>query len=211
MCAKSKTKLTVELIPKTCHFSNIRSTVTTAEWDKIRKLSYAAANNKCEICSDNGLNQGYKHRVECHEVFEYDDINHIQKLVKLVSLCVICHQVKHIGRAIAIGKQAVCMQQLAKVNKWSQKQIEEHIISSFELHKERSKYQWTLDLSLLSTDPYNIVLKKTKERIFEVKKYKKKKKPKVAGAPKKVHPKAKIAAALKPKPTGNKKPPKSNK
>jgi hypothetical protein len=53
-------------------------------------------------------------------------------------------------------------------------------------------------------------LKETKERIFEVKK-KYKKKPKVAGAPKKVHPKAKLAAALKPKTTGNKKPPKSNK
>jgi hypothetical protein len=63
---------------------------------------------------------------------------------------------------------------------------------------------------LLTTEPYNIVLKKTKERIFEVKK-KYKKKPKVAGAPKKVHPKAKLAAALKPKTTGNKKPPKSNK
>ena len=47
----------------------------------------------------------------------------------------------------------------------------------------------------------------TKERIFEVKKkYKKKKK--VAGAAKKIHPKAKLAAALKPKPTGNKRPPK---
>jgi hypothetical protein len=206
----SKSKLEIELIPKTCHFSNIRSTVTSAEWDKIRFISYAAANNKCEICGSDGLKQGYKHKVECHEVWHYDDKNKIQKLIKLVSLCPTCHQVKHIGRSIAIGKQDVCFQQLAKVNKWTQKEIEEHISSSFQLHKERSKYQWSLDLSLLTTEPYNIVLKKTKERIFEVKK-KYKKKPKVAGAPKKVHPKAKLAAALKPKTTGNKKPPKSNK
>jgi hypothetical protein len=201
-----KPKLEIELIPKTCHYSNVRSMVTTAEWDKIRKLSYASANNKCEICGSDGLKQGYKHKVECHEVWHYDDENKIQKLIKLVSLCVVCHQVKHIGRAIAIGKQAECFKQLAKVNKWTQKEIEEHIVASFQLHKERSKHQWTLDISLLRTEPYLIDIKDTTERIFEVKKYKKKKKKKIAGTPKKIHPKAKLSAALKPKPTGNKKP-----
>ena len=210
MCAKSNPKLTVELIPSTCHFSNVRTTVTPAEWDKIRFISYAAANNKCEICSSNGKLQGYKHFVECHEIWDYDDLNHVQTLTGLISLCPTCHQVKHIGRSIAIGKLGVCKQQLAKVNNWTQKQIDDHIVSSFELHKERSKHQWTLDISLLRTEPYSIDIKDTTERIFEVKKFKKKKKPKVAGAPKKIHPKAKIAAALKPKVSGNKKPPKSN-
>ena len=202
-----KPKLEIELIPTTCHYSNVRSMVTTVEWDKIRKLSYASANNKCEICGSDGLKQGYKHRVECHEVWEYDDVNHIQKLVKLVSLCVICHQVKHIGRAIIIGKELACHQQLIKVNKWTQEQVVEHIMESFKQHKERSKHKWLLDISILEKEPYNIKLKPTKERIFEVKKkYKKKKK--VAGEKKRIHPKAKLAAALKPKSVGNKKPPK---
>lgn len=209
MCAKSKIKLAVELVPSTCHFSNVRSTVTSAEWDKIRFISYAAADNKCEICGGDGKAQGYKHKVECHEIWDYDDVNHVQTLTGLISLCPTCHQVKHIGRAIAIGKQEVCFQQLAKINKWTEKEIQEHIVASFQLHKERSKFQWTLDISLLRTEPYSINIKETKERIFEVKKkYKKKKK--VAGAPKRVHPKAKIAAALKPKTTGNKRPPKSS-
>lgn len=199
MCAISKTKLTVELIPTTCHFSNVRTTVTPSEWDKIRFISYAAADNKCEICGSNGTLQGYKHKVECHEIWNYDDVNHVQTLVGLISLCPTCHQVKHIGRAIAIGKLTVCKQQLAKVNKWTPKQIDDHIISSFELHKERSKHQWILDISLLRTEPYSIDIKDTTERIFEVKKYKKKKKPKKIGAAKKVHPKAKLASALKPK------------
>src|ERR1035437_976435 len=98
-------KLTIELIPSTCHYSNVRTTVKPIEWNKIRFLSYAAADNMCEVCKDTGKNQGYKHNVECHEIWEYDDVNHIQRLVKLISLCVHCHQVKHIGRAIAIGKE----------------------------------------------------------------------------------------------------------
>ena len=170
-----KPKLTCELVPRTCFYSNVRSVLPTSVWDKLRKESYAKAKFKCEICKGSGLDQGYKHALECHEIWDYDDLNHVQTLTGLISLCPTCHQVKHIGRSIAIGKQDVCFQQLAKVNKWTQKEIEEHISSSFQLHKERSKYQWSLDLSLLTTEPYNIVLKKTKERIFEVKKYKKKK------------------------------------
>ena len=76
--------LTIELIPKTCWFSSVRTTVKKKEWDKIRFISYEVANNKCQICGDIGKNQGYKHNVECHEIWEYDDLNKIQKL-KLIS------------------------------------------------------------------------------------------------------------------------------
>jgi hypothetical protein len=208
MSKNSKPKLLVELVPTTCHYSNVRSTLTTQQWDKIRQLSYAAAGNVCEICGDSGKNQGYKHNVECHEIWEYDDKNHIQTLGGLISLCPICHQVKHIGRAIAMGKENDCFNQMAKVNKWTREQIQEHIVESFKLHKTRSKHKWGLDLSLLSKDPYNIELKENTERIFEVKKYKKVKKKKDPNAPKKIHPKAKIAAVLKPKKSTNKRPPK---
>lgn len=172
-----KPKLEIELIPNTCHYSNVRTMVTAAAWDKIRKLSYASANNKCEICGSDGLKQGYKHRLECHEVWDYNNENKIQKLINLVSLCVVCHQVKHIGRAIAIGKETVCFNQLAKINNWNLTQITEHLKASFELHSERSKHEWTLDLSLLNEEPYNLKINTTKKRVFEVKKYKKKKKP----------------------------------
>ncbi len=88
-------------------------------------------------------------------------------------------------------------------------QIQKHILESFETHKERSKHEWTLDISLLEREPYNIKLKPFKERIFEVKKYKKRpKKKKLPTDKKKIHPKAKIAAALKPKSSASKRPPK---
>ena len=208
--AKSKKELLVELIPKTCHYSNVRTTVKPTEWDKIRFISYEAANHKCEICGDTGKNQGYKHAVECHEIWHYDDEKHVQKLIGLISLCPLCHMTKHIGRAMAMGRENFCYTQLSKVNNWTKEQIQEHVLASFETHKERSKHEWTLDISLLEKAPYNIKLKPFKNRIFEVKKYKKKpKKKKVAGAPKKVHPKAKMAAALKPKTPTTKRPPKS--
>jgi len=196
----AKPKLTIELVPKTCHFSNVRTCVSTADWDKIRKISYENANNKCEICGDTGKNQGVKHNVECHEIWHYDEETLTQKLIGLISLCPRCHMVKHIGRSIVIGKEDICYRQLAKINKWTQKQVQNHIVESFDKHKILSKHQWKLDISLLSQPPYNIDLSGFKERIFEntiPKKKKKKKTDDTKPKKKKLHPKAKINNALK--------------
>ena len=172
-----KIKLTVELIPKTCHFSNVRTTVKPSEWDKIRFLAYEKANNQCEICGGNGIDQGYRHRVECHEIWKYNDTKKVQKLVGLIALCPLCHQVKHIGRAMAIGKQAEAFQHLATVNDWDHKQVIEHVAQEFETYKGRSKFSWILDISLLSKAPYEIQLKPTTKRKFKKSfKYKKKRK-----------------------------------
>lgn len=173
-----ETKLTIELIPKTCWFSSVRTMVSIKEWNKLRFASYELANNKCEICGDNGLNQGYKHRVECHEVWEYNDETHTQKLIRLISLCVRCHQVKHIGRANAMGKQADVFKQLEDVNGWDHKQVVTHVAESFELYKERSKYQWALDISVLKKPPYNLLIPENFERKYDKPKYKKRRKKK---------------------------------
>jgi len=173
--------LTVELIPTTCFFSNVRTNVKPKDWDKIRFISYAAAGNKCEICKSTGKKQGFKHNIECHEIWEYDDVNHIQKLIGLISLCPRCHLVKHIGRAIAIGKERECIRQLALINGWGKDLIENHISEAYVTHRERSEHEWTLDISILSEAPYELKINNTKVRVFKVKKYKKKRKGKSKG------------------------------
>ena len=59
-------KLTSEIVPSTCWYNNVRSNVSTKEWDYLRKKSYESAGNVCEICGDTGKNQGFNHNVECH-------------------------------------------------------------------------------------------------------------------------------------------------
>lgn len=39
--------------------------------------------------------RAWKPRLECHEVWEYDEENSIQRLSKLLALCTPCHRVKH--------------------------------------------------------------------------------------------------------------------
>ena len=43
-------RLTVELVPQTCWFSNVRSEVTSADWNRIRRYVYERAGHSCEIC-----------------------------------------------------------------------------------------------------------------------------------------------------------------
>ena len=196
--AKNKTLLLVELIPSTCHYSNVRTTVTPQEWDKIRFISYAAAGNRCEICGEIGKDQGYKHNLECHEIWEYNDETHVQRLAGLIALCPVCHHVKHIGRSQRIGKEKECYDQMAKVNGWTLIDIQNHLIASFELHRERSKHEWDLDLSILTEAPYELKIKDGMKRKFVKKKYKKKRK-------KTTNKKAAKKAAFK---RGTKRPPK---
>lgn len=142
-------KLTIELVPRTCWYSNVRSNVTTAEWDRLRKDSYAKAGHKCEVCGDTGKNQGYRHNVECHEIWQYDDVNKKQTLVGMISLCPRCHEVKHIGLAQIKGRFAEALEQLMKVNDISQEEAMAYVNESFETWAERSEHDWELDISFL--------------------------------------------------------------
>jgi len=157
-----KPKLTIELVPTTCFFSNVRSQIPKKEWDRLRKESYKNAKYKCEVCGSTGLEQGYKHALECHEIWSYDDETKTQKLEGLISLCPRCHQVKHIGRTTIIGKQAEAFKQLEKVNGWDHKQVVDYVAEAFLTHRWRSNWEWKLDISML-TEVYGVDKKIIKE------------------------------------------------
>ena len=158
-----KPKLTIELIPKTTHYTNVRSILSQSIWDKLRKTSYKKANFKCEICKEKGTNQGYKHDLECHEVWQYTS-NGVQKLKELVSLCPRCHQSKHIGRALAMKRKTEIFNHMMRINKWTKETIELYVGSCFQDHKERSKIKWIIDIRILG-EKYGVDKTLIKENI----------------------------------------------
>src|SRR5579862_704679 len=99
---RGRKNLTINLIPSTAWYKNLRSELPKGEWDKLRKAQYKTANYVCEICGASGLEQGFKWPVEAHEVWEFDDKEHIQKLISLIALCPLCHMCQHYGRSSAI-------------------------------------------------------------------------------------------------------------
>lgn len=176
--SSKKPKLEIEMIPSTCHYSNARTTLKAKLWNKLRFMVYEKADNKCEICGETGLEQGYKHKVECHEIWKYDDKRLIQKLVGLIALCPICHQTKHIGRSFAMGRENITIKKLITINNWTVEKTLATINEAFEINKERSKHNWKLDLSLLRKPPYNFDIDSKPKRKFKKKPYQKKRKKK---------------------------------
>jgi len=115
-------KLAIEIVPKTCWFSNVRNHVTKTQWDTIRKTVFQKAGDRCEICGGRGA----KWPVECHEIFEYNDEIHLQTLAGLIALCPDCHEVKHFGLARVKGTDKQAMWHLCEVNEWTIEQGVDH-------------------------------------------------------------------------------------
>ena len=139
-------KLTVELVPKSCHFSNLRSNLSKKDWDLLRAKSYQQAGHRCEVCGG----QGGRHPVECHEVWEYDDEAHRQVLVWLMALCPTCHKAKHMWLAREKGWAWLAERQLCRVNGWTEDEMTLYLEEAFAVYERRSAHEWELDISWLA-------------------------------------------------------------
>ena len=146
-----QTRLTVELVPSTCWYTNVRSNVPEAAWDRLRRRVAAEAGRRCEICGG----RGRRWPVECHEVWHYDDDTKVQRLERLVALCPPCHEVKHAGLASTRGRLPAVVEHLADVNGWSTEDAELYLEAAFEQWAGRSRHRWTLDISVLA-DRYGV-------------------------------------------------------
>jgi hypothetical protein len=137
------TKLSVELVPASAWYTNVRSNVSRAEWEICKKWARAQSNDTCAACGTKPK------RLDCHEVWSYDDTELIQRLDTLVSLCQRCHEVKHIGRASVMGNLERALVHLATVNDWPIEAAGTYVEWAFELHAYRSSEHWSLDISFL--------------------------------------------------------------
>ena len=152
-----KLKLEIELVPSTSWYNNVRACVSKSQWDKIKSTVASQAYYVCEICGG----EGPKHPVECHEVWLYDEKRCIQTLERMIALCPDCHQVKHFGLAEVQGKRDKALKHFMKINKLTKAQAEEQIKKAFLKWLERSKKDWTVDISNLEN--YGINISKLKE------------------------------------------------
>lgn len=147
----NKPKFIVELVPKTSFYTNVRSQVSTDAWDWLRKETYRQAGYKCEGCEIKG-------RMEAHEIWHYDDVNHIQKLHGLICLCSMCHLCHHLGFASVKGKLPEVIEHLRKINKWNKEETNMYVEIVFDIWSARSQYKWDIDLTFL--DQFGIPYKK---------------------------------------------------
>ena len=141
--AEKTYKLDFEFVPEECWFDNLRSRLTPADWDRVRKDAYARAGWRCRIC-------GAKGRMEAHEKWSYDDEKALQKLEDVLALCGRCHEVKHIGRAQLMGRGDDAMEWFMQVNGCSQMEFHEALGAANTKYRERNKIEgWVTDITWL--------------------------------------------------------------
>ncbi len=137
-------KLNFELVPDSCWYSNLRSILSPAQWDYIRKDAYARANGRCMICG------APSKRLEAHERWEYDEKNAVQKLVDVIAVCRSCHEVIHIGRTQLLGGEERASEHFMKVNGCSYSEYRRALGRANEEHRRRNLVpEWKLDLTYL--------------------------------------------------------------
>jgi len=137
-------KLNIELVPSTVWNSSLYQLLPRKIWNKIRNEHIARHGRTCQVC---GETRGV---MNLHEIWNYDDVNHIQKLDGFILLCKMCHHVKHIGLAGILASQGKLdynkvIEHFCKVNECSKQEFEVHKAEAFETWSIRSFDEWEQD------------------------------------------------------------------
>lgn len=157
-------RLSIELVPSTVWYSSLYNIFSNAGkrdlWNQIKAEIFQKEGRKCWICGDAAS------RLEAHEIWEYDDKNHIQRLKGIHHLCSMCHKVKHIGLWLhttdgekMLEEQSLTGQDIinhfCKVNNCSEEDFEKHEEEGFRVFAERSQHEWKQDFG-----EYNDIMSK---------------------------------------------------
>lgn len=141
--------LFVDLVPRTCWFTNVRSCVEPRDWERLRRMITRRAEHRCEVCGA-AEDRAVKRWLEAHERWTYDARTRAQALRRLICLCTDCHTVTHFGYAQVRGLAEQALAHLMKVTRMTESQAHSHVEEAFALWEERSRVTWSLDLSMLT-------------------------------------------------------------
>lgn len=137
-------RLSAELVPATSWYNNLRKVVTQADRDWIRQQVYAHYGNRCALCAARGT-------LHCHEVWRYDDTEHVQTLDGFIALCPWCHHIKHLGYAGILAQEGKLdyerlIRHFMTVNQCDRATFLAHREAAFEQWEARSRFSWKVDL-----------------------------------------------------------------
>jgi hypothetical protein len=141
--------LFVDLVPRSCWFTNVRSCVVPRDWERLRRMINGRAGQRCEACG-RGEDRAARRWLEAHERWEYDEAHGAQRLRRLVCLCTDCHTVTHFGLAEINGERDAALAHLQSVTGMPKAAAEHHVRAAFALWRKRSAREWRLDLSMLT-------------------------------------------------------------
>lgn len=154
-----KFNLTIELVPSTVWYASIyqyyKKQNKLQKWQEIKNELFAKEGRKCWICGKENV------RLEAHEFWTYDDVNHLQKLETIHHLCGFCHKIKHVGLWLhtSDGENMLKKERLTKediinhfckVNNCTKIDFQKYEDEAFKMWHERSEHGWKQDFGQFS-------------------------------------------------------------
>lgn len=133
-----------DMLPTSSWESNLRTALSEAEWDRLRRFCYQAAGYACAACGSRG-----EPHVEAHESWAFDEATGVQRLKGLLCLCPTCHKAKHLGFAQRIGRLPQVLARLKWLNDWDDAQLAAGLADVERRQERLSARPWQLDLSFL--------------------------------------------------------------
>lgn len=139
-----------EHVPRTSWGASLANLLARSAWDRIRAEVAAPYGGRCSICAEQPRNA-----IECHEIWDYDLDRaeggfRVQRLAGILPLCRACHRMFHLGLATKLGRGNAAAVRLADANGWPLAHLDILADWTDACHRERARYSWALDLSLVS-------------------------------------------------------------
>jgi hypothetical protein len=159
-------ELFVDLIPSTCWFTNVRYCIHPCDWDRVRRYIYERVHYICECCGVD--TRRHNIQLDAHERWAYDETTQTQKLMRIVALCVDCHQTTHMGLAGIKGKSLEAMKHLQRIRQFTEEECEQHIQRAFEIWRDRCRIEWNLDISLIEINNIKLSNKVCKTERYNI-------------------------------------------
>ncbi len=109
--------------------------------------------NKCECCgydAEIGKFLGdERYWLDVHERWDFDDVNGIQTLKRLIALCRKCHLSTHMGYSTVVGMFREFKERLRLIRGFNDVELDDHINEAIRLQHIRNRIQWIVDISIL--------------------------------------------------------------
>jgi hypothetical protein len=141
--------LFVDLVPRSCWFTNVRTCVTPQGWERLRHMITRRAGRQCEACGA-GEDRTVQRWLEAHERWAYDERAGVQVLRRLICLCSDCHLSTHLGYANVTGRSDQALAHLRRVTGMTAHEVDRHVHAAGELWTRHSARVWELDLTMLT-------------------------------------------------------------
>ena len=147
-------KLTIDLLPKGAWNNDLSKTLSTKDWDILRKLCYEKSNHKCQICGERTDD------LDAHEVWQFDEKNKTQTLKDIIGVCSKCHGVIHFRNSVRLGYGELAKKHFLKVNQCSEMEFASHLNKALIEYEQRNKiFRWKMIANLERFGGKNIELK----------------------------------------------------